>query len=1189
MLNSAQRRRLIILSVPIVNCIFLVLFIFSPESLPRLPKRFSSLPAGTVVKPKSLEDAPIEYIRFGRRLPSTQPEQQQEQQQQGQQGQQGQQESSEKSSLSNNNTTSNDIYSASYLLEQRRLVQGVYLEPLPDHLITTYQSGYLHRYGAQPQQQKSPSDKKDESTTQPRPSSSSSSSSSSSYTPSTDEKYLTFLPHSGFHNQRSELENALVLARLLNRTLIIPKVYLGPPMPWLTFHLLHSRLLYQTKIGLDHCRALIDDQFDDDEDEHEHGAIVMSDTERIGGNAREEAPKRDTGTGTEQEGSMERKPAEGNSRQVPFLNVPSREQPSDLQNELGQVQQVHNQSPEQQVQQQEQPQGLPQVQPQQQPQEQPQEQLQEQQQEQPQEQPQEQQQNRESPEDMAAGPGSSQNPIRVDDVHATEGFINTYEMSSPERDDMTGQERNGQEEDDRDDAGNGNEAEEEDQDKGEDAVSSDNVEDEGDEEDEPMEPSWIEVSEDGERDQSYATGDGVSDLSDLEGLDDFSDEESQGDVQDWGSVEEDEEGDQDSQDALVGIVDGGEGEGEGGRGGGSWEQDDEDGEQQDTRRSSRDSANPSFQRHHHHHHLTNGRRRTRGRILAQDGANIEAASLPLYMPYDTSNGEKNLRVWKKRSLDGQPAEETSHQHLEKRQQHPLQQNEQRQAQQHPSLSAPPVPVTKKQKKLRLLPAECLHYESWSMADWDLFFDLDPLRRYVRIASRESISMAFLESEFGIQIPKDEEVASNSTAATMDDHGGSGGDGGGGSNSEDNDGKDSSSSNEGEESGDGTEDSEKEPPLLRTAGDVLFFDDNSLYDYMFSENPDSIESAKVRPKYRNEFTIEWLAARPEKLIHLGSIFGTGRVNIDSLESKAWLMKIRDHLIIRTEILQKTSQRIAEKISGSNLIDVDVDVDVDRVRRGGMGGDAAGTDQGSRLGQQSFKTQTSHAGMVDPMDAGFVGIHIRMSDGHFSLSARKTIENIRRELLWQMDMPLDEYEEEQEAPLVYDQMHDVQKHHDRQQQQQQQQQAMFKSDSRSTKKKERMTVEECRARALAHREQLLQPEQQDSTVGSKPRRRSNGRYTPIYLATDAHRPRSNPIFDKLFATFDCIFTLDDFEDELEPLHHFRNPEDGVHMAKFMIPMVDAMVVARSAAFFGTPASTFSNYIQRQLRPAYTGLYD
>ncbi|GAA5908433.1 uncharacterized protein JCM6883_005545 [Sporobolomyces salmoneus] len=45
-------------------------------------------------------------------------------------------------------------------------------------------------------------------------------------------KYLSFENHSGFHNQRKSLVNALVLARLLNRTLLLPPARLGTPQPW---------------------------------------------------------------------------------------------------------------------------------------------------------------------------------------------------------------------------------------------------------------------------------------------------------------------------------------------------------------------------------------------------------------------------------------------------------------------------------------------------------------------------------------------------------------------------------------------------------------------------------------------------------------------------------------------------------------------------------------------------------------------------------------------------------------------------------------------------------------------------------------------------------------------------------------------------------------------------------------------
>ncbi|GBC02783.1 hypothetical protein RclHR1_04820001 [Rhizophagus clarus] len=43
-------------------------------------------------------------------------------------------------------------------------------------------------------------------------------------TESNEERYMTYLPHSGFHNQRNMLENAVFLSWVLNRTLIMPPV-----------------------------------------------------------------------------------------------------------------------------------------------------------------------------------------------------------------------------------------------------------------------------------------------------------------------------------------------------------------------------------------------------------------------------------------------------------------------------------------------------------------------------------------------------------------------------------------------------------------------------------------------------------------------------------------------------------------------------------------------------------------------------------------------------------------------------------------------------------------------------------------------------------------------------------------------------------------------------------------------------
>ncbi|GAA5820173.1 hypothetical protein JCM3770_004809 [Rhodotorula araucariae] len=67
------------------------------------------------------------------------------------------------------------------------------------------------------------------------------------------DRYLAYSPHSGYHNQRISLENALTLAYLLKRTLLLPPVWLGHAIPYISFDKLQRRLEMATKEGLEHC------------------------------------------------------------------------------------------------------------------------------------------------------------------------------------------------------------------------------------------------------------------------------------------------------------------------------------------------------------------------------------------------------------------------------------------------------------------------------------------------------------------------------------------------------------------------------------------------------------------------------------------------------------------------------------------------------------------------------------------------------------------------------------------------------------------------------------------------------------------------------------------------------------------------------------------------------------------------
>jgi hypothetical protein len=75
-----------------------------------------------------------------------------------------------------------------------------------------------------------------------------------------DERFLAYNPHSGYHNQRISLENALVLARMLNRTLLVPPVWLGTQIPYANFDVLRYRVSQANKAGLDRCKSLRPDE-----------------------------------------------------------------------------------------------------------------------------------------------------------------------------------------------------------------------------------------------------------------------------------------------------------------------------------------------------------------------------------------------------------------------------------------------------------------------------------------------------------------------------------------------------------------------------------------------------------------------------------------------------------------------------------------------------------------------------------------------------------------------------------------------------------------------------------------------------------------------------------------------------------------------------------------------------------------
>ena len=97
---------------------------------------------------------------------------------------------------------------------------------------------------------------------------------------------------------------------------------------------------------------------------------------------------------------------------------------------------------------------------------------------------------------------------------------------------------------------------------------------------------------------------------------------------------------------------------------------------------------------------------------------------------------------------------------------------------------------------------------------------------------------------------------------------------------------------------------------------------------------------------------------------------------------------------------------------------------------------------------------------------------------------------------------------------------------------------------------------------------------------PRHRKHGYEilnTPLYVSTDIESPRTHSQLSIFRQTFPCIFFLDDFPTEMEPLDQLKSPIDDVNLGPFLRPFVDALVVSKAVKVVGTEGSTFSRFIE------------
>lgn len=278
------------------------------------------------------------------------------------------------------------------------------------------------------------------------------------------------------------------------------------------------------------------------------------------------------------------------------------------------------------------------------------------------------------------------------------------------------------------------------------------------------------------------------------------------------------------------------------------------------------------------------------------------------------------------------------------------------------------------------------------------------------------------------------------------------------------------------------------------------------------------------RFKYKINLDMLEDIEHRVLHFGSVFGSYRVLAETEDHANLLKQIRTAMIFRNPVLFGAAKRIVDQLGGPNQ---------------------------------------------------FVGLHVRVGDGIFKLRASILIDDIFHQLVDQFtDLTVEqviEYEDGMEQ-------HDL----DRTESVGYELKLREAHANKKVDYSKPITVNHTTSFEFNKKPNIadrLSCQEGDQVT-------SRFKNTVVYIATDAPDPRNHPLLRKLFKVFPCTFILSDFMDELSEIKQLQVVEERVKLESYLIPMVDAMISAHGHTFLGTPHSTFTSYVERQLHPVYTG---
>ena len=305
-------------------------------------------------------------------------------------------------------------------------------------------------------------------------------------------------------------------------------------------------------------------------------------------------------------------------------------------------------------------------------------------------------------------------------------------------------------------------------------------------------------------------------------------------------------------------------------------------------------------------------------------------------------------------------------------------------------------------------------------------------------------------------------------------------------------------------------------------ETLFLPDMEPYEYQFVDTPAPVRQGD---KYLQTIPIDTLAAAPQRLIQLGTLFGSSRLRLRQAENRRARGETRRHMLFANAALTLAAERIGGVLGGT-----------------------------------------------------YVGAHVRVGDGRFQKGARanvrviwwklvrnvlgldtQTVLGLERRVWSRMGvMATDGYHEDNDDADDDDDM----------------------VDTDATLGPPEMLPDMPSLR-VPHPPLPPLPDAFSPKLSCRNRlhtmpglRRLN---VPLFIATDAPDGLEDPLLAPLIRAFPCTFILGSFKAETAALEGLRNGYDGVRLVGYVAPIVDALVMGGAWAVVGTEGSTFSRYVE------------